>query len=219
MHVWVLVCFKTYCNNLHLYRDWLVCTFLSKLWNKVWHFVVMRVVHQHSWQGWLVIWEVQTLRHQFVTLPSEEDCHEDEDDSDGSEEDCICEVVVTIMKRFLGCWETHWQVLVASSQLDTLPSFLLLRSYMYVDGHENDDDNHDVDDNVYSLTWTTTICNSDSVNYPCPHSSFISMLLIVIHLSFMYILFVEKNACFVRVYFVSSVNIDMYVPANCRKTM
>ena len=54
--------------------------------------------------------------------------------------------------------------------------------YIYVDGHENDDDNHDVDDNVYKITSTTTICNLDSVNYPRPHSSFISMLLIVIHL-------------------------------------
>ena len=47
------------------------------------------------------------------------------------------------------------------------------------DCHEDEDD---VDDNVYNLTSTTTICNLDSVNYPRPHSSFISMLLIVIHL-------------------------------------
>ena len=32
-------------------------------------------------------------------LPSVGDCHEDEDDSDGSEEDCICKVVVTIINR------------------------------------------------------------------------------------------------------------------------
>ena len=66
--------------------------------------------------------------------------------------------------------------------------------YIYVDGHENDDDNHDVDDNVYNITSTTTICNLDSVNYPRPHSSFISMLFNC-H-TFMHLLFRDKTAYF-----------------------
>ena len=98
-------------------------------------------------------------------LPSVEDCHEDEDDSDGS--------------------------------------------------HENDKENYDVDDNVYNLTSTTTIL--DSVNYPRPHSSFISMLFNC-H-TFMHLLFRDKTACFLCTLCFFSVYIYMYVPANCRKTM
>ena len=97
-------------------------------------------------------------------LPSVGDCHEDEDD---------------------------WPVLVASGQSDNYPSFLVLRICMYVECHENDDD---VDDNVCSLTSTTTICNLDSVNCPRPHSSFISMLFNC-H-TFMHLLFRDKTACF-----------------------
>ena len=59
------------------------------------------------------------------------------------------------------------------------------------DCHEDEDD---VDDNVYNLTSTTTICNLDSVNYPRPHSSFISMLFNC-H-TFMHLLFRDKTACF-----------------------
>ena len=87
---------------------------------------------------------------------------------------------------------------------------------MYVDGRENVDDNHDVDDNVYSITSTTTICNLDSVNYPCPHSSFISMLLIVIQLC----TFCSGTRLHVFLHTLYLALTYKYVcPTNCRKTM
>ena len=97
---------------------------------------------------------------------------------------------------------------MASGQSDNYPSFLALRICMYVECRENDDDNYDVDDNVYSLTSTTTICNLDSVNYPRPHSSFISMLFNC-H-TFMHLLFRDKTACFMHTLYLPFSYICMF---------
>ena len=128
-------------------------------------------------QGRLVIWEVQTLRHPFVTFAFLYD-HRDEDDNDG-DYDVLCwlEVVSSLMNNFAFAslvWYT-WKVFFLSK--------MMILAWLFC---------------------TIAMCKPDTVNWTPPptHGSttykaeryytepsqppFISMLFVVVH--FVYLL-------------------------------
>ena len=99
MYVWVLLCCKTYCICTEI--D--LCALFSPNYETNFGTLLLGMLCISICDKAGLLSEkckrcVTNLSH----LPSVGDCHEDENDRDGNEEDCICKVVVTIMKRFLG---------------------------------------------------------------------------------------------------------------------